>query len=134
MRVTPSALGIDPADVAERGRQAGRDFGDDPAAAIDALVSRVLDQLATAGNPLITVIGGLGIRLHTYLPTRTFELAVHCTRYRQGAWHSAHVADRRARRGDGAGDTDRRRDRTRRGGASRADRARHACLPSFSVV
>jgi hypothetical protein len=23
------------------------------------------------------VIGGLGIRLHTYLPTRTFELAVH---------------------------------------------------------
>ena len=28
-------------------------------------------------NPLIEVIGGLGIRLHTYLPTRTFELAVH---------------------------------------------------------
>jgi len=26
---------------------------------------------------LITVIGGAGIRLHTYLPTRTFELAVH---------------------------------------------------------
>jgi len=23
------------------------------------------------------VIGGAGIRLHTYLPTRTFELAVH---------------------------------------------------------
>ena len=28
-------------------------------------------------DPLITVIGGLGIRLHTYLPTRIFELAVH---------------------------------------------------------
>lgn len=63
--------------MAERGRQAGRDLGDDPAAAVDALVSRVLSELATTGNPLIQVIGGLGIRLHTYLPTRTFELAVH---------------------------------------------------------
>jgi hypothetical protein len=26
---------------------------------------------------LIEVIGGLGIRLHTYLPTRIFELVVH---------------------------------------------------------
>lgn len=78
VRVTPSALGIDPADVAERGRLAGRDLGDDPAAAVDALVSEVLDQLATVeGDPLIKVIGGLGIRLHTYLPTRVFELAVH---------------------------------------------------------
>ncbi len=76
-RINPSALGIDPADVAERGRQAGRDLGDDPVAAIDALVSGVFDELATAGDPLITVIGGLGIRLNTYLPTRTFELAVH---------------------------------------------------------
>jgi hypothetical protein len=50
---------------------------EDPAATIDALVSRVLGDVANAGNPLIQVIGGLGIRLHTYLPTRTFELAVH---------------------------------------------------------
>lgn len=78
VRVTPSALGIDPADVAERGRQAGRDLGDHPAAAVDALVSEVLDELTTVdGDPLIKVIGGLGIRLHTYLPTRVFELAVH---------------------------------------------------------
>ena len=76
-RVNPSALGMDPADVAERGRQAGRDLGEDPAATVDALVSRVLGELATAGNPLVEVIGGLGMRLHTYLPTRTFELAVH---------------------------------------------------------
>jgi uncharacterized protein (TIGR03083 family) len=75
--VNPSALGLDPADVVERGRQAGRDLGDDPAGAVDALVSRVLDELAVAGDPLITVLGGAGIRLHTYLPTRTFELAVH---------------------------------------------------------
>ncbi len=77
-RVNPSALGIDSADVAERGRQAGRDLGDDPAAAVDALVERVLSDLADCGDPLIQVIGGQGVRLHTYLPTRTFELAVHC--------------------------------------------------------
>jgi uncharacterized protein (TIGR03083 family) len=76
-RVNPAALGIDPAGVVERGRQAGRDLGDDPAATVDELLSRVLGELAGAGDPLITVIGGAGIRLHTYLPTRTFELAVH---------------------------------------------------------
>lgn len=76
-RVNPSALGLDSSAVVERGRQAGRDLGDDPAAAVDELVQRVLSELASAGDPLIQVIGGLGIRLHTYLPTRTFELAVH---------------------------------------------------------
>jgi uncharacterized protein (TIGR03083 family) len=76
-RVNPAALGLDPAGVVERGRQAGRDLGDDPAATVDALVSRVFDALSEVGNPLITVIGGAGIRLLTYLPTRTFELAVH---------------------------------------------------------
>jgi uncharacterized protein (TIGR03083 family) len=65
------------ADIIERGRQAGRDLGDDPSATVDGLVQRVLGELATTGNPLIAVIGGLGIRLHNYLPTRTFELAVH---------------------------------------------------------
>ena len=76
-RVNPAALDISPAGTVERGRQAGRDLGDDPAATVDELVSRVFDELSDAGDPLITVIGGAGIRLHTYLPTRTFELAVH---------------------------------------------------------
>jgi uncharacterized protein (TIGR03083 family) len=76
-RVNPVALGMDPADVVERGRQAGRDLGDDPLAAVDALVSGALSDLASADDPLIEVLGGLGIRLQTYLPTRTFELAVH---------------------------------------------------------
>jgi uncharacterized protein (TIGR03083 family) len=76
-RVNPSALGMDPAAVVERGRQAGRDLGEDPAAAFDTLVSGVLGQLAWVDDPLIEVLGGLGIRLRTYLPTRTFELAVH---------------------------------------------------------
>jgi uncharacterized protein (TIGR03083 family) len=76
-RVNPSALGMDPSAVLERGRQAGIDLGDDPVAAVDGLVERVLGELAVAGDPLIQVIGGLGIQLHSYLPTRTFELAVH---------------------------------------------------------
>jgi hypothetical protein len=63
--------------ITERGRQAGRDLGDDPAQTIDDLIERVLGELAAAADPLVAVIGGLGIRLHTYLPTRTFELAVH---------------------------------------------------------
>ena len=77
VRVNPSVLGIDSASIVERGRQAGIDLGDDPAAAVDALVDRVLGELADVADPLIQVIGGLGIRLHSYLPTRTFELAVH---------------------------------------------------------
>jgi uncharacterized protein (TIGR03083 family) len=63
--------------IVERGRQAGRDLGEDPVAAIDALVPRVLAEIDAVDDPLIEVIGGLGIRLSSYLPTRTFELAVH---------------------------------------------------------
>ncbi len=76
-RVNPTALGLDPADVVERGREAGRVLGDDPAAAVDALLSAALTELGTVDDPLIEVLGGLGIRLQTYLPTRVFELAVH---------------------------------------------------------
>jgi hypothetical protein len=63
--------------ITERGRQAGRDLGADPVGTIDGLIEQVMAEIATAGDPLIEVIGGLGVRLHTYLPTRTFELAVH---------------------------------------------------------
>jgi uncharacterized protein (TIGR03083 family) len=76
-RVNPAALGMPVVGVLERGRQAGRDLGDDPAATVDGLLSQVLDELSSVDDPLITVIGGAGIRLHAYLPTRTFELAVH---------------------------------------------------------
>lgn len=76
-RVNPAALGLARAGIVERGRQAARDLGDDPAARVDELVSRVLDELSGAGDPLIQAIGGFGIRLQNYLPTRTFELAVH---------------------------------------------------------
>ncbi|MFZ2177556.1 MAG: maleylpyruvate isomerase N-terminal domain-containing protein [Rhodococcus sp. (in: high G+C Gram-positive bacteria)] len=76
-RVKASASAVDPAEVLERGRQAGVDLGADPAASVDALVRVVLDQLGAGEDRLIRVIGDLGIRLHSYLPTRTFELAVH---------------------------------------------------------
>ncbi|BBY31889.1 maleylpyruvate isomerase family mycothiol-dependent enzyme [Mycolicibacterium sediminis] len=77
VRMRDYAADLGAADVAERGRQAGRDLGADPAAAIEALASDALADMAGAGDPVITVIGGLGIRLSDYLPTRTFELAVH---------------------------------------------------------
>lgn len=77
VKVTPAALGIDPAAVAERGRQAGRDLGEDPAATVASLAAKALADVDAADDPLIEVIGGLGIRLSNYLPTRTFELAVH---------------------------------------------------------
>jgi len=66
-----------PAEIVERGRQAGRDLGTDPAATVAALAARAVADAERVENPLMTVIGGLGIRLHTYLPTRVFELAVH---------------------------------------------------------
>lgn len=67
----------DSPDIVERGREAGRNLGADPAAKVTDLLHRVLTDLDAAGDPLITVIGGLGIRLSNYLPTRVFELTVH---------------------------------------------------------
>jgi uncharacterized protein (TIGR03083 family) len=64
-------------EVVERGRQAGRDLGSDPVATIDELLRTVLAELREVDDPLIAVFGGMGIRLSNYLPTRTFELAVH---------------------------------------------------------
>jgi uncharacterized protein (TIGR03083 family) len=75
IRVLASDAGA--AAITERGRQAGGDLGDHPAAMVDSLVERALSDLADVNDPLIQVIGGLGIRLSAYLPTRTFELAVH---------------------------------------------------------
>ncbi|MEU5842912.1 maleylpyruvate isomerase N-terminal domain-containing protein [Rhodococcus sp. NPDC047139] len=70
-----SALGPD--DVLERGRRAGADLGADPATTVDALSRSVIDRLGAGEDRPIRVIGGAGMRLHSYLPTRTFELAVH---------------------------------------------------------
>ncbi|MEV0331254.1 maleylpyruvate isomerase N-terminal domain-containing protein [Nocardia sp. NPDC050717] len=68
------------AAVVARGRAAGLELGAEPAKAVDALATAAIGAVGAVGaaeDPLVTVIGGLGMRLHAYLPTRTFELAVH---------------------------------------------------------
>jgi len=73
-----SRLHLDPSDIVERGRQAGEQLGTDPAATVDALIAQVRAKLEDVDPArLITTIGG-GMRVAAYLPTRTFELAVHC--------------------------------------------------------
>ena len=70
------AAAADPA-VAVRGRDAGAALGTDPAAAVARIAARVLALAGTTdGAELVTTIAG-GMRLADYLPTRTFELAVH---------------------------------------------------------
>jgi uncharacterized protein (TIGR03083 family) len=70
------AAAADPA-VAARGRDAGTALGNDPAAAVAEIAARVLPLVETKdGTELVTTIAG-GMRLGDYLPTRTFELAVH---------------------------------------------------------
>ena len=70
------AVAADPA-VAARGRDAGTALGADPAAAVAEIATRVLPLVdAQGGTELVTTIAG-GMRLEDYLPTRTFELAVH---------------------------------------------------------
>ncbi len=69
------AAATDAAAVAERGRQAGKALGAEPAAFVRALVERVLARVP-ADDPVIETIVG-GMRLSDYLPTRTFELVVH---------------------------------------------------------
>ena len=63
--------------VLERGRRAGAALGSDPAAAVDAMVTETLTKLDGRGDELIAVLGGAGMRLFAYLPTRIFELTVH---------------------------------------------------------
>jgi uncharacterized protein (TIGR03083 family) len=73
---TTRAAATDPA-VAVRGRDAGTALGSDPAATVAEIAARVLALVATCdGTALVTTIAG-GMRLSDYLPTRTFELAVH---------------------------------------------------------
>lgn len=64
-------------DVAERGREAGAALGADAVAAVAAIAARVVPLLDEQdGTALVTTVAG-GMRLADYLPTRTFELAVH---------------------------------------------------------
>ncbi|WP_298254248.1 maleylpyruvate isomerase N-terminal domain-containing protein [uncultured Arthrobacter sp.] len=68
---------VEPETVAERGRQAGRDLGPEPAVRFGDLVVEAVQTVEAADAELIvhTVFGGM--RVASYLPTRTFELCVH---------------------------------------------------------
>jgi uncharacterized protein (TIGR03083 family) len=71
-----SAISASPA-VAERGREAGTALGSDPATAVAEIAARVTPLLdgQDGSEPVTTIVGGM--LLGDYLPTRTFELAVH---------------------------------------------------------
>jgi uncharacterized protein (TIGR03083 family) len=74
-RATRSAAGGP--EVAARGHAAGTALGADPAAGVTEIAARVVPLVeARAGTERLTTIVG-GMRLSDYLPTRTFELAVH---------------------------------------------------------
>ena len=68
---------FDAGAVTERGRQAGRDLGEDPASRFDALVDEAVAVAEGTAPDLVvhTIVGGM--RVASYLPTRTFELCVH---------------------------------------------------------
>ena len=64
-------------DIAERGREAGRALGADPAAAIRDMASRVVTLVDSLpdDHSMATPFGRL--RLIDYLPTRVAELTIH---------------------------------------------------------
>ncbi len=68
---------FDPAAVTDRGRQAGRDLGEDPASRFRHLVDQAVSVAEETDPDLVvhTIVGGM--RAAAYLPTRTFELCVH---------------------------------------------------------
>jgi hypothetical protein len=72
-----AAVSSDPG-VTRRGVEAGKRLGDDPAGAVRLLLDAVTADLARAdpGEAVTTYAGGM--RLRDYLPTRSFELVVHC--------------------------------------------------------
>lgn len=69
--------GADASAVAQRGRQAGEALGGDPATSFRNLADRAVARVAAAHpDALVETIAG-GIRVCSYVPTRTVELVVH---------------------------------------------------------
>ena len=71
------AGGADTEAVAERGRAAGAALGDAPAAAFRALLADAVAALDAADDGDVVPTAAGRMRVGDYLPTRTFELAVH---------------------------------------------------------
>ncbi|WP_028637495.1 maleylpyruvate isomerase family mycothiol-dependent enzyme [Nocardioides sp. URHA0032] len=66
------------AAIDQRGVDAGQALGDDPVAALHQHRADADAALAALdGDPVVETIAG-GMRVSDYLPTRTFELTVHC--------------------------------------------------------
>lgn len=77
LRSTDTGEGADAAEIDARARQAGQALGTDPALAFAELTARVVHRLAaTDPNDLVETVAG-GIRLGSYVATRTVELVVH---------------------------------------------------------
>ncbi len=69
--------GVDHTAIAERGRAAGQALGDNPAAAIQTLVARVVARVAASPDTALVGTPAGGMTLIAYLPTRVLELAIH---------------------------------------------------------
>lgn len=66
-----------PEAVAQRGRDAGRDLGADPIAAMTETARRVLGRLEHMSDDALLGVPVGGMRLMDYLPTRVQELTIH---------------------------------------------------------
>jgi uncharacterized protein (TIGR03083 family) len=74
---TAIRAGASPAAIAQRGRETGDALGEDPAAAVGELVQRVTGLVGRAPDDALVATPAGTLTLIDYLPTRTFELAVH---------------------------------------------------------
>ena len=70
-------LPADNDEIAARGREAGAELGDDPAAAVRTAADRVLPLLDGLSEDMVISYPNGGIRLGDYLETRVVELTVH---------------------------------------------------------
>ncbi|HYS41543.1 MAG TPA: maleylpyruvate isomerase N-terminal domain-containing protein [Pseudonocardiaceae bacterium] len=75
----------------EDARRIGERLGDDPAAAVRHLVDQAIAALGAEDRLIASAAGGM--RLHAWLPTRTFELAVHSLDIAAATGLSADVPD-----------------------------------------
>lgn len=76
-KLAPAIVRAAVARSIEDARATGACLGDRPADAVGQLVDRAVDAVSTTDpNALVTTAAG-GMRLASWLPTRTFELAVH---------------------------------------------------------
>ncbi len=66
-----------PAAIAQRGRETGQALGHDPAAAVRELVHRITELIRHTPDEALVATPAGTMKLVDYLPTRSFELAVH---------------------------------------------------------